>query len=116
LKRGIAAAAGDFMNRNALFFGLILFSATAWAGDAPGGGMQQSGGGMMGDSSMNHMSGGSPSCQNMMDEAKPKVDAMSDAAMKSKAMKQMDMAKMAMDKGHTKTCMSDMHKVMQMIH
>ena len=74
--------------------------------DSMSGGMQQSGG----------MMAASPSCQSMMDEAKPKVDAMTDAAMKAKAMKQMDMAKEMMQEKDEKGCMKHMRMAMKIMH
>ena len=66
---------------------------------------------------MSKMDESKMSCQDMMDHAKPMMEKMSDgSAMKMKAQKEMESAKMAMDKGEMKTCKSRMHKAMGMMH
>ena len=51
-------------------------------------------------------------CQGMMDTANPMMNSMADGSKKKMAMKQMDMAKMAMSAGHEKTCKSHMKTAM----
>jgi hypothetical protein len=93
------------MKRSVILLTALLFTGPALADNS---------GSMMSGGSMNHMSAGHD-CQSMMNEAKPKLDAMADSAMKTKAMQEMSMAHSAMDKGQTKSCMSHMHKAMGMM-
>ncbi|HUO98141.1 MAG TPA: hypothetical protein VMU01_05710 [Rhizomicrobium sp.] len=106
------------MTRSIVLITAILFSASAWAAEAQNSGMSQ---GTMGNDSMGHMSGGSMNhmasgqdCQGMMDEAKPKLDAMADSAMKTKAMGEMHMAEAAMHKGRMNSCVNHMHQAMEL--
>lgn len=102
------------MKRSVILISAILFAAPALA---EGGGSAMSGGSMnhMSGESMNHMAGTPANCQSMLDEAKPKMDAMAESAMKTKAMHEMTMAHQAMDKGHASSCMSHMHKAIGMM-
>jgi len=109
------------MMRTVLLFATAVFASAAWGADTPAGNMGSMSHDSMSGGSMNHMSGGmmassSQNCQGMMDETKPKLDAMSDSAMKTKAMQQMNMAQMAMNKGNAKSCMSHMHQAASMMH
>jgi hypothetical protein len=52
-------------------------------------------------------------CQGMMDKAMPMSSSMADGNKKMMAMKQMDMAKMAMGKGDEKMCVSHMKMAMK---
>ena len=66
---------------------------------------------------MSKMDESKMSCQDMMDHAKPMMEKMTDgSSMKMKAQKEMESAKMAMDKGEMKTCKSRMHKAMGMMN
>jgi hypothetical protein len=65
---------------------------------------------------MSKMDESKMSCQDMMNHAKPMMDKMTDgSSMKMKAQKEVDSAKMAMDKGEMATCKSRMHKAMGMM-